>query len=67
MKFQSWRRVGLAMKRTGPLPPDFLDFVAPTAGAFNDGDNLCPLQIPFQEYQERNAFPLLPFRVGWLG
>jgi hypothetical protein len=32
MKFQSWNRVGLAMKPTGPLPPDFPDFVASQLG-----------------------------------
>ena len=39
MKLQSWDRVRLAMKLTGPLPPDFLNFVAAAGGALGNDDH----------------------------
>lgn len=33
VKLQSWHRVRLAVKLAGPLPPDFLNFVAAAGGA----------------------------------
>ena len=39
MKLQSWDRVRLAMKLTGPLPPDSLNFVAAAGGALGNDDH----------------------------
>jgi len=46
MKFQSRDRIPLAMKVTGPLPPDFLNFLAAAGGALRDTQHKTPLRGP---------------------